>query len=423
MNPALKKGYWGAVILLCVFIMAGFPAPRIKKEVKRKFPKSLIKVEELRIKEEVPLEVIAKDRFFKALIRKGVAKKKGGARIEPRRAIPSYYYRPSIDPRVLSGMERRKTIRVTVFADDTDYSPPISDDDIEQTFEFASETLQSSTGWVYRVIDIQHGSYSALGSNASDYLQERSDGELELPDYIVFFAKDTDSLSYGGHTLGPFAFETVCNRAGSPYYPPGDVYGAVLDWHHLLGRCGYELEGDSYVHVSSTSSGGACRNQDGLECVFRYGEWQCPDLLEDPDFLPFLEDRRLFTAATINHELLHSFGPPGRSDTNHGCGPEVPPEIVELSAFNICGTTISSLSQASRSCAGDPRPPGLRCREDLECQSEQCYSFLPPSGRRTRSLCSQSCESDEDCSAVEFWRVSCLDREGSPVTEKGCYYE
>lgn len=250
-----------------------------------------------------------------------------------------------------------------VFVVNEDYYT-ISAADLAFTAETASAALAAATGRSYAYDGATWGRYGA--TNARDiFRQYVFSHPQDLPDYVVIFTKDVQAVTYGGYMLPSFGVvadedawqrastPSYCNPAGSPYRAPGEIYGSVVDWSHLLGGCGYELQGLEYVHVSDVSFDGQCRNQPGLTCVFEYGEWQCPNLLADPEVAPQLADRRLWVANTIDHELLHNFGEGAPPIFDHVCPAGTPEDVVAQSAFNICGTTIVALSAAGESCVAD----------------------------------------------------------------------
>lgn len=304
----------------------------------------------------------------------------------------------------------------------------ISAADLAQTASFAADALNAATGRRYVYKGAVFGHYGALAPGAifEQYVLAHA---ADPADYVVIFTKHTQALQAGGFSLPAFgravdelktqlaSLPDYCNPAGSPYLPPGVVYGAVLDWHHILGGCGYELQGLNHVHVSATSFDGQCRNTPGLTCVLQYGEWQCPNLLSDPETAPMLADRRLFTAQSINHELLHNFGFHGNND--HTCPPGTPADVVAQSAFNMCGSTVATLKTAGGRCVLDQRPMGTVCTHKSQCLNSYCYEF----GQPIEYQCSHTCATKADCADVPGQDPFCRKRRLDILSiDLSCYY-
>ena len=156
----------------------------------------------------------------------------------------------------------------------------------------------------------------------------------------------------------------------------------------------------------------------GLTCVFKYDEWQCPNILSDPEAVPMLADRRLFTAQSINHELMHNFGWHGNAD--HACPPGTPPAVDAQSAFNMCGTNIAAFKASGQRCVLDKRPMGTLCTDKSQCLNSFCYEF----GQPIQYQCSHTCANVTACAEVPgkvpFCRLRRLD---IPTTDLSCYYQ
>jgi hypothetical protein len=304
----------------------------------------------------------------------------------------------------------------------------VTQQEIAKTVALASQSLSAVTGKTYSLKQVVFGHFG--GQDATKTMHDYVKGHFaDPPDYVLVFHKDTGTVSYGGYMLTPFGTTReqlalqlqkspgYCNPAGSPYTPPGVIYGAALDWHHLIGGCGYELQGLNWVHVSDTSFGGQCGNQNGLKCVFKFGEWQCPNLINDPVFGPQIADRKIFTAFTINHELLHAFGFKGVGD--HVCSAGVPPAVKAKSAFNMCGTNVRALQNAKPRCVADKRPLGTVCTHKNQCNNSFCYEFGPP----LANACSHTCNTAADCEPVPGKVAQCRKRRlDIPTTDNSCFY-
>jgi hypothetical protein len=304
----------------------------------------------------------------------------------------------------------------------------VTQQEIAQTVAMASQSLSASTGKTYSLKKVVFGHFGGQDATKTmhDYVKSNF---ADPPDYVIVFHKDTGTVSYGGYMLTPFGTTReqlalqlqkspgYCNPAGSPYNPPGVIYGAVLNWHHLIGKCGYELQGLNWVHVKDTSFGGQCGNQSGLKCVFKFGEWQCPNFINDPVVGPQIADRKLLTAVSINHELLHAFGFKGGAD--HMCSADVPEAVKAKSAFNMCGTNVRALQSSKSRCVADQRPLGTVCTNNNQCKDSACYEFGPP----IANACSHICKTAANCAAVPGKVATCRKRRlDIPTTDNSCFY-
>ncbi|MEA2564201.1 MAG: hypothetical protein QOH06_5705 [Acidobacteriota bacterium] len=304
----------------------------------------------------------------------------------------------------------------------------VTQQEIAQTVALASQSLSAATGKTYSLKQVVFGHFGAQDATKTmhDYVKGHFN---DPPDYVIVFHKDGNSVTAGGYMLTPFGTTReqlalqlqkspkYCNPAGSPYMPPGVIYGAALDWHPLIGKCGYELQGLKWVHVNAKSFGGQCVNQSGLTCVFQFGEWQCPNLIDDPVFGPQIADRKLLTAFSINHELLHPFGFKGNAD--HACAASVPQSVKDKSAFNMCGTNVIALKNAKARCVADKRPLGTVCTHKNQCNNSFCYEFGPP----IANACSHTCNTAADCAAVPGKVATCRKRRlDIPTTDNSCFY-
>ncbi|MBI4223990.1 MAG: hypothetical protein HY609_03580 [Deltaproteobacteria bacterium] len=256
-------------------------------------------------------------------------------------------------------------IRVSVVINDDDFT--ISQQEIVDTFSMASQSLDEHTGRIYVLKEIIHGNYGrgatrTYGSHiSSGYLTQHL---KDLPDYLVVFSKDALALRSGAFTITPpfgsgeeehnlleQSAQNYCNAVGSPYQPWPVVYEAVVNWQPLIGGCGYELQGEDWVHVRDASFNGQCRNERGLTCVQIPevpDEWQCPNLIDDPDAGPRIRDRKLEIAGLVNHELMHNFGDGGPRD--HVCSEDVSAELQAQSAWQMCGEVINNFNLAQPIC-------------------------------------------------------------------------
>lgn len=333
-----------------------------------------------------------------------------------------------VERRYLNLLSLSKTIRVSVIVNEDHYL--VQDNEIELTINKASDLLMEKTGSSFLLHRIQHGHY---GDNTPEqifqsYLIHRL---TDLPDYVVVLTKK-NTRTNGGYTLVPpfgeraIEFQALlqgpvinCNAAGSPYHSPGVVYGAAIDWDHIIGSCGYEVNNDEYIHVSNTSINGECRNTPGLQCVYYNGHWRCPNLITDPVLGPFIEDNSLWVGWTIAHELLHNFGHKVNSD--HVCSDDVTDALKAKSALNMCGEVIDTFQKATQKCMDEPRPIGSTCQHKDHCDNSYCYSFGFQS--HESFYCSVACNDVSNCPVRLGKTVQCRDRyENNPVAGKACFY-
>ncbi len=244
-------------------------------------------------------------------------------------------------------------VRVNVVINEDHYEG-ISDADIYETFRIANERMEKELGTTktFHVQTILRGRFG--NDDPQNLMNDHLDDNGMTPDYVVVFSKDEWSASYGGYMLNPYgmtpfqnselSLRGFCSSSPSPYYPDNVIFGAVVDWGHILGGCGYDRRGIEHVEVSDKSFGGQCRNVSGLTCVQIPevpDESQCPNLINDPHFGPRIRNRKLWMAETIIHELLHPFGDKGIYD--HACDEDVPEYLARLSAFSMCGNTVFNL--------------------------------------------------------------------------------
>jgi len=304
----------------------------------------------------------------------------------------------------------------------------VTQQEIAQTVALASQSLSAATGKTYSLKQVVFGHFG--GQDATKTMHDFIKAHFaDPPDYVIVFHKDANSVTAGGYMLTPFGTTReqlalqlqkspkYCNPAGSPYMPPGVIYGAALDWHHIIGGCGYQLQGLNWVHVNAKSFGGQCVNQSGLTCVFKFGEWQCPNLINDPVFGPQIADRKLLTAFSINHELLHPFGFKGNAD--HACAASVPQSVKDKSTFNMCGTNVIALKNAKARCVADNRPLGTVCTNKNQCNNSFCYEFGTP----IANACSHTCNTAADCATVPGKVATCRKRRlDIPTTDNSCFY-
>ncbi len=203
-----------------------------------------------------------------------------------------------------------KTFNMLVFMDDDSYD--VSDGEIEEYFEEAGKLLHDRTCTEIEVIKIWHvrlGGSGGMEQALRDKFTENA-ALARRANGFVFFSADQNSRSYGGYAwaLMPasLGLSNYCNNF-SYNREIHFMYGSVIDWTHMFGRCGYD---EDLNHVSDVSIDGECRNQQGTSCVFNNGYYMCESLVDDY----YATNRNFFTATTIIHEIMHHFGDNGNYD-------------------------------------------------------------------------------------------------------------
>lgn len=188
-------------------------------------------------------------------------------------------------------------------------SEPVSEQEAHELVQQASEIFIRLTGFGMQMVDYQQSSSSGTVSDlAAEYISAHPD---DLPNGIIIFSfGDNDAArTFGGYAFalpGPAGFRNIFV---SPSEGDNKVYVSVQHWSHRYARCGY---GDSTAEtpVQGTSLNGECRNQDGIACVEKFGYSMCSTAVDDL----YASSRTYFAAATIIHEILHSFGDNGNMD-------------------------------------------------------------------------------------------------------------
>lgn len=215
---------------------------------------------------------------------------------------------------------------------DTD-SYDITEKDVKEFFELAGNLwLKPKTGVDFNLTKIVFASLSEecpqhLGSCDSGGWMEEDFPYFDekLPEYIVFLTKGMDTTTAGAHAgattyywLDPsmegFYNPESNNEFCTEFPPPYDNYYTVpsgfIDYGHKIMRCGYDEIGKNII--SNVSINGECKNQAGLNCIVKNGYQQCPNLSEDDNF--YLKNPLHFSASSMVHEMLHSYGENGNLD-------------------------------------------------------------------------------------------------------------
>jgi len=177
--------------------------------------------------------------------------------------------------------------------------------------------------------------------------------------FVYFTEKVSCSDTYGGCTspLSPgdaaVGVGGYCNSFSQPSGYKDRLYGSIVDWDHLYGRCGYD---DHENRVSETSFGGECVNTTGLKCVLNNGYYACPNLQNKY----YAQHPRMMQMSTVIHEIMHFFGTAGNLDHNETlCSTKYGGTLDEVVCstadqgecfFNICRYTYENFRQAKNLC-------------------------------------------------------------------------
>ncbi len=210
-----------------------------------------------------------------------------------------------------------KTVRTGVVIDDSSYT--ITNAEVADAVSYASDLLFQRSGAVMNLQAITHVP-SVTGSMQAEIDAYYTTHATDPPHFVVVFSRDDFSVSAGGYaqTSSDLSSLGFCNEFVSPVLGTSRVYGAVIDWTHRFGVCGYDLDhyeatGD-YLWISTTSlADGTCQNQAGISCVYNsvVDYRVCGNV--DPG-VPYLQHPKAFIASMFVHELLHSFGTNGNLD-------------------------------------------------------------------------------------------------------------
>ena len=200
---------------------------------------------------------------------------------------------------------------------DTD-SYNITEKKVKDAFDLANDLwLKPKTNFKFHIVDIIFKPFGHEQINYRKYTSKlikeyfNEQNEKKRVDYVVFFVKDSFASIYGGFQL-TFNVSDVLKEDNSfctefPPMPPGAyidksklLAGAVIDFGHKYGACGYDE--NSQKIISNVSIDGQCRNQPGLTCIWQNGYQMCPNVKDD-----FAAQGLNSVADTIVHELLHSY--------------------------------------------------------------------------------------------------------------------
>lgn len=235
---------------------------------------------------------------------------------------------------------------------DTDYYD-ITEQDVKDFFAVVEELwLEPKTGIGFSLSKIV---FVSLDEECPQYLGSCDTGgwmdddfpyfDKYLPEYVVILTEDGTALQ-GGYA-GDVYYYWLDPQMGSFYnpnsehefcteFPPfyGNNYSvakALINYKHKFGRCGYDQTGTQII--SNVSGNGECKNQNGITCVTKNGYQMCPDLVDDF----FAQDVLYFSAKSIVHELLHSYGQNGALDhfETYVCNDAMGDEMQAIEAAGV----------------------------------------------------------------------------------------
>ncbi len=193
-------------------------------------------------------------------------------------------------------------------------SEPVSIEQAEATLRDASGILSRLTGFVIQMVSYE--SVEIKQAQDTNYLDRDNIPEcyiaekIDIPDSIIVFTYGSEDRAriMGGYSFSIEGPPTFNNHFIDPYGAENLVYLMFDHYNHMYARCGYDESGDALI--SNTSIGGECRNQPGTACVMKNGYSMCETAVNDL----YASTPNYFSASTVIHEIMHSFGINGNLD-------------------------------------------------------------------------------------------------------------
>ncbi len=195
-------------------------------------------------------------------------------------------------------------------------SEPVTIEQTEATLQDASNILFNLTGFViqlnnYATVEFtqeQPPDYYMRDSIPDCYIAQKTDAEI--PDSLLIFSYGSDNYA---RTMGGFTYEieaspTFKNHFVDAFGKENQVYVMFNHYSHKYARCGYDETGETII--SDVSIGGECVNQPGTACVMNNGYSMCANAVNDL----YASTPNYFSASTVIHEIMHSFGLHGNMD-------------------------------------------------------------------------------------------------------------
>ncbi|MCP4139747.1 MAG: hypothetical protein GY755_05560 [Chloroflexi bacterium] len=209
-------------------------------------------------------------------------------------------------------------------------SEPVSIEQTEATLQDASNILFNLTGFViqlnnYATVEFtqeQSPEYYMRDSIPNCYIAQKADEEI--PDSLLIFSYGADGFArrMGGFTYEIEGSPTFKNHFVDAFGKENQVYVMFNHYSHKFGRCGYDETGETII--SDISVGGECGNQQGTACVMNNGYSMCENLVDEL----YASTPNYFSASTVIHEIMHSFGLHGNMD--HYGAPDCTSEMQKL---------------------------------------------------------------------------------------------
>jgi hypothetical protein len=209
-------------------------------------------------------------------------------------------------------------------------SEPVTIEQTEATFQDASDILFNLTGFVIQLNNFgtvefteeQPSNYYMRDYIPDCYIAQRDVDEI--PDSLLIFSHGAEDYArtIGGFTFpidGPADFR---NHFVDAFGVENRIYVMFNHYSHKFARCGYDETGENII--SDVSVGGECRNQSGTACVMHNGYSMCENAVNDL----YASTPNYFSASTVIHEIMHSFGVHGNMD--HFGSPDCTTEMQKL---------------------------------------------------------------------------------------------
>lgn len=253
-----------------------------------------------------------------------------------------------------------REFKMLVFFDDSSYVA--SDDEIADFFAEAGEHLFARTCARLTVLKTWHVAKTVFGSSMEPvYAIMKQNAALvkQANGFVYFTEKESCSDTYGGCTwpLAPadatIGIDGYCNSFTQINGWDNRLYGSIVDWDHLYGRCGYN---DQEQQIGDVSANGECVNQSGLKCVVKGGYSFCPNLQDKY----YAQNPKMMQLSTVVHEIMHFFGTEGNMDHNEAlCQSKYGGTLENIACtttdsgecfFNICRYTYENFRKAENKC-------------------------------------------------------------------------
>jgi len=193
-------------------------------------------------------------------------------------------------------------------------SEPVSIEQAEATLRDASDILFRLTDFVIQMVSydtveykqVQDPEYHDRDNIPGCYISQKTN----IPDSIIVFTYGSEDFA---RTMGGYAFSVegpldYKNHFIDPYGTENLIYLMFDHYSHKYARCGYDDVGETII--SNVSVGGECFNRPGTACVMNNGYSMCETAINDL----YASTPNYFSASTVIHEIMHSFGILGNYD-------------------------------------------------------------------------------------------------------------